>query len=443
MKNHNFRLLQIQRILKSTYTIIGCVSIFSISSFVSCQKVSYENIEITKGIQNSTGYGVCEPSIAINPKNTNEIVAGSIINKYHFSNDGGKNWSTKELKSTYGVWGDPVVTFDRSGKVYYFHLADYKKSSWIDRIVCQVAPSISDDFSDGTFPRPNGSKAQDKHWVALNPFNNNLVLTWTQFDKYDSDNSYDSSNIFFSISKDQGVSWSNPIRINKFAGDCLDDDNTVEGAVPTYGPNGELYVAWSGPKGLVFQKSMDQGKTWMKEEKIIAPHPGGWTFDVPGIQRCNGLPILICDQSNGPNKGTLYLNWADQRNGTDDTDIWLMKSTDNGESWSEAIRVNQDAPGRHQFFTWMTIDQTNGNLHFVYYDRRKYTDNLTDVIWCTSKDGGRTFHEKCISEKPFLPSKFVFIGDYLNIAAHDGKIRPIWPRMDEGKLSLWTALINE
>ena len=152
---------------------------------------------------------------------------------------------------------------------------------------------------------------------------------------------------------------------------------------------------------------------------------------------------MSCDQSNGPNRGTLYLNWADQRNGIDDTDIWLMKSTDQGETWSDAIRVNQDLPGKHQFFTWMTIDQTNGNLHFVYFDRRNYTDNLTDVIWCTSKDGGKTFEEKCISEKPFLPSKFVFFGDYLNISAHAGMVRPIWPRMDEGKLSLWTALINE
>jgi hypothetical protein len=53
-----------------------------------------------------------------------------------------------------------------------------------------------------------------------------------------------------------------------------------------------------------------------------------------------------------------------------------------------------------------------------------------------------SFVERCISEKPFTPTQSVFIGDYLNIAAHNGKIRPIWPRMDSGKLSLWTALIE-
>jgi hypothetical protein len=64
-------------------------------------------------------------------------------------------------------------------------------------------------------------------------------------------------------------------------------------------------------------------------------------------------------------------------------------------------------------------------------------------VWCKSTDGGNTFQESIISNKPFLPFESVFIGDYLNIAAHNGKIRPIWPRMDSGKLTLWTALIEE
>ena len=425
------------------FSLIGCASIAFVSFISSCQTSNFQNIEITKGYKTGFMHQVSEPSIAINPKNTEEIAAGSIIDNYHFSSDGGKTWTSRRIDSEYGVWGDPVLTFDRSGKVYYFHLANYEKTSWIDRIVCQVAPTVDAEFSNGTFPKPNGSKAQDKHWVALHPKNNTLALTWTQFDKYDSQERLDSSHIMFSRSFDQGQSWSDPVRINKFGGDCIDDDNTVEGAVPTYGPNGELYVAWSGPKGLVFQKSLDGGTTWLSQEKLIAKHPGGWTIDVPGINRCNGLPVLICDQSNGPHQGTLYLNWADQRNGANDTDIWLMKSTDQGDTWSAPIRVNQDEPGKHQFFTWITIDQTNGNLHFVYLDRRKYSDNSTDVIWCTSKDGGKTFQEKCISDEPFLPRKEVFYGDYLNIAAHNGVIRPIWPRMDKGKMSLWTALINE
>ena len=60
-----------------------------------------------------------------------------------------------------------------------------------------------------------------------------------------------------------------------------------------------------------------------------------------------------------------------------------------------------------------------------------------------SKNGGITFKEECISEKPFIANEKVFFGDYLNIAAVNGVIRPIWPRMDRKKISLWVALIND
>ena len=250
-------------------------------------------------------------------------------------------------------------------------------------------------------------------------------------------------NIVLKRSTDQGKTWTKPLRISKFAGDCIDDDNTVEGAVPTVGPNGEIYVTWSGPKGLVFQRSIDGGQTWMPEEQFITTHEGGWTIDIPGMYRANGLPILVCDLSNGPNRGTLYLNWCDQRNGVEDTDVWLLVSRDGGATWNEEKRVNQDASNRQQFFTWMTIDQSTGFLYFIYYDRRNYDSKKTDVYLAVSRDGGKTFHEHRISETPFVPNDKVFFGDYLNIAAVNGVIAPIWPRMDNGKITLLTTTIKE
>ena len=67
----------------------------------------------------------------------------------------------------------------------------------------------------------------------------------------------------------------------------------------------------------------------------------------------------------------------------------------------------------------MDIDQTNGNLHFVFYDRRNYTSSLTDVFLAYSGDGGETFTNRKISESPFLPFSDIFIGDYNNITAHN------------------------
>lgn len=417
--------------------------IFFFLSFSSFAQSTFNLVQLKLPSGATYSASQIEPSIAINPNNPKEMAAGSVLTDYYYSKDGGKKWKSKTMSSTYGVYGDPVLMFDAKGRLYYTHLASYSKSTHLDRIVCQTTDKVCKKFTDGSFPKPNGSKVQDKQWIVVDPVSNAIYMTWTQFDAYDSSNPEDSSLIVFSKSLDQGESWSNPVVISSFPGDCKDDDDTVEGAVPAVGPNGEIYVTWTGPQGLVFQKSLDGGATWLENERILEPQFGGWTLDVPGIFRTNGLPILKCDLSNGPNKGTLYLNWADQKNGEDDTDIWLMKSTDGGETWSERIKVNQDESQRHQFFTWMTIDQSNGYLYFVYYDRRNYSDNKTDVYISTSRDGASTFEDTRVSHSPFTPQKGMFFGDYLNIDAVNGVIRPIWPRMDNGEISLWVALISE
>lgn len=402
-----------------------------------------ELVKLSKPCGSTYDYSQTEPSIAIDPKNPSIMAAGSILSDYYYSKDGGKTWKSSTLKSSYGVYGDPVLMFDDRGRIYYFHLSNYDKGEWLDRIVCQSANKVNGKFTDGSYTKPNGIKAQDKHWVAYDPENSIIYMTWTEFDEYESKKPEDSSRIVFSRSLDRGASWTEPVRISYFNGDCLDNDFTVEGAVPAVGPNGELYITWTGPKGLVFQKSLDGGMTWMNREQVIAEHFGGWTISIPGIYRANGLPILHCDRSEGPNKGTLYLNWCDQKAGSDDTDVWLMKSTDGGETWSERIRVNQDDPGKHQFFTWMTVDQSSGYLYFVYYDRRNHPGIETDVYAAVSRDGGSTFQELKLTDTPFKPNQSQFFGDYLNIAAVDGVVRPIFPRSDNLEISLWVALINE
>ena len=410
-------------------------------SFVSFSQ-EYKVVQLPLPKNAEYRYAQCEPSIAIHPKNPKIMIAGTILNDYYYSKNGGKRWESKSITSPYGVFGDPVLIFDTTGRPYYFHLASYKATSHLDRIVCQSADKVCSDFNDGTFPKPNGKKVQDKHWIVVNPFTNDLYMTWTQFDAYNSKNPKDSSLIVFSKSTDQGKTWSDPLRISKFGGDCLDDDETVEGAVPAVGPNGELYVTWTGPKGLVMQKSMDGGATWLPEEVQLEKQWGGWTLEIPEMNRANGLPILKCDLSGGPDRGALYLNWCDQRNGETDTDVFIKKSTDGGETWSDAIKVNQDDSQKHQFYTWMDVDQSTGFLYFVYYDRRNYDDAQTDVYMSVSKDGGQTFTDTKLSKTPFTPTKSVFFGDYLNISAVKGVIRPIWSRMDDGLITLWVALVD-
>lgn len=412
------------------------------------KKTTYKNIKIYEQ-QSSFEYGPCEPSIFINPKNIQNIVAGSVMDNVHTSFDGGKTWKTNKLKSTLGVYGDPCITADFKGNFYYFHLANpdgmaYSGKRFLESMVVQKSTDGGKNWTKGiAIGKNNFPKQQDKEWTVVNSNNNEIYLTWTEFDKYGSSDSKHRSRILFSKSIDGAKTWSNVVVLSELEGDALDDDGTVEGAVPALGTKGEIYVSWSFNHKIYFDKSLDDGKTWLTNDVVICEQPGGWNFNVPGLSRVNGMPITCVDTSNSKYKGTIYINFSDQRNGKDNTDIFLTKSADGGATWSTPKKVNNDQTKTHQFFTWMSVDSKTGYIYIIFYDRSKYTNNQTDVMLAVSKDGGNTFTNTIISEKPFIPKSTIFFGDYNNINAYNGIVRPIWTRYDNDKLSIWTCLVNE
>ena len=417
--------------------------------FFTCWSVfSHAQIKNIKIAEGKGGEAPEEPSICINSKKPKRIVAGANIKNLYYSKNGGLKWKKVDIKSnTHGVYGDPCIITDDNGDFYYFHLSDPEGKGWksvrlLDRIVCQKSENNGKKWNDGAAIGLNHPKDQDKEWAVFDPFSKNIYVTWTEFDKYGSEDTAHKSRILFSKSSDRGKTWSTPVKINEIDGNSIDNSLTVEGAVPAVGPNGEIYVAWSLGDNIYFDYSIDQGKTWQQKDIIAVTGIIGWSFGIPGIDRCNGMSIASCDISNGANKGTIYINWSDQRNGEDNTDIWLIKSTDNGKTWSNPLKINDDEGKNQQFFTWMTIDQTTGYIYTVFYDRRNHNDNTTDVYLAYSVDGGDTFINKKISENSFVPDKDTFFGDYINISAHDGIIRPIWTHYENEKMSIWTAIID-
>jgi hypothetical protein len=249
--------------------------IFSLLVFSTGLHAQYPNILV--GDEHEPN----EPSICINPRNPLQMVAGVNTDNYYYSGDGGLTWTPGILTSSLGVWGDPVVIADTAGNFYFFHLSVPSYSQWLDRIVCQRSQDGGVTWNDGSFMGLNGTKDQDKEWAAVDPANNNIYVCWTQFDDYGSTAPYDSSNIMFSRSVDNGNSWSPAQRINHTAGDCRDLDNTVEGAVPAVGPPGEIYVSWAGPLGLVFTKSTDGGLTWPYDNLLVDSLPGAGILTLP------------------------------------------------------------------------------------------------------------------------------------------------------------------
>jgi len=409
----------------------------------------YTNITI------STYNSPNEPSVSMKYKNPYILVAGSNAyttaggyGGYYYSTNAGLTWTSKfDLVSTYGVYGDPCIISDTTGAFYYFHLSDGGGAYWLDRMVCQKSTNNGVNWNNGSFFGYNHPKDEDKEWAVVDPRNNNIYATWTQFDVYGTLTQTDSSNIMFSKSTDGGATWSNAIRINQLGGDCYDEDNTVEGAVPTVGPNGEIYVGWSGPKvrnsqfGVFFDKSTDGGNTWLTNDVYVADQPGGWDYLVGGIYRSNGLPITCCDISNGPYRGNVYINWTDSV-GPNNHDVKVVRSTNGGLNWSTPLKVNGDASNREQFFSWMTVDQATGFIYIVYYDRRNTTGNTTDFYMSKSTNGGLSFTDEVVSSSSFTPTSSTFFGDYTNVTAYNGVIRPIWIRLQGTALSLMTALIG-
>jgi hypothetical protein len=424
--------------MKNCSLLLTIIILFTFDSFSQ-----YLNVRVDAANSNQPE----EVSIAINPTNPDYISAAANINHFFRSSDGGLTWQTSFLSSSFGVWGDPSVIYDELGNLYFGHLSNPPfPGYWIDRIVVQRSTDNGMNWNDGAGVGFLSPRNQDKEWLGVDMhsplYKGNIYMTWTEFDNYGSSSPSDSSRIRFSRSTDRGLSWSNAVTVSDRSGDCIDEDNTVEGAVPCVGPNGEVFVSWAGPLGLMFDKSTNGGTNW-NVDKFVSTIPGGWDYAVPGIYRANGLPVTACDTSQSQFRGNIYINWTDQRNGTGNTDVFLSKSTDGGNTWSAVKKVNDDNTTRHQFFTWMTIDQTTGILYFVFYDRRNTANNFTDVYVARSTDGGETFTNFKVSESSFNPSSSIFFGDYTNIAAMNKMVYPMWMRLDDNALTVWTAIVND
>lgn len=407
-----------------------------------------------------------EVAIAVNPSNPDNLVGASFqtgippkprAGSYTYvTMDGGKTWKTVASQDPQNlVQGDDAMAFSSDGTAYHAHLSfDGIRVARPKRAESGIIVSASRDGGltwNGPVPAINHVNSvtpfEDKPGIvadnaAGSPFKGNVYLAWTRFDVYGSHDPECHTQIYFSRSVDGGKTFSMPFRISDTGGDCIDSDNTVEGAVPAVGPKGEIYVVWAGPLGLVFDKSTDGGLTFGKD-KVIGQMPGGWDFPMPGLDRANGMPVTGVDLSAGPRRGTLYVNWVDERNG--DLDVFVASSSDGGETWSAPVRVNDDPVknGKSQFFTWMAVDPVDGSVNTVFYDRRDTEGTLTRLTMARSTDGGRTFVNHKIDQEPFACNDKVFFGDYSGIAAYGGRVTPIYMHFtDETKLAVSVALFH-
>ncbi|MDH3457015.1 MAG: glycoside hydrolase [Gemmatimonadota bacterium] len=412
-----------------------------------------------------------ETAIVIDPTNIDHIV-GSAVNTFgdprarkisnltYITWNGGKSWTTVAMPNPHAkVQGDDAVAIDHTGRVYrtylgFRHLRNprgvfprnglflsasedggltYEPEVVLIEHLNSIVP-----FEDKPYPGVDLS--------ADSPYRGNVYVAWTRFTRYGSRAPEDSSFIYVVASSDGGRTFTRPIRIPAGGGDAIDSDGTVEGAVPAAGPDGTVYLSWAGPRGIEFSRSSDGGITWQAARTILE-QPGGWDIDIGGLGRANGMPVTATDVSNGPFRGTVYVNWADLRNNggeNGDADVYLARSTDGGSTWSPPVRVNQDPIGndRDQFFTWMSVDPVDGSVNIVFYDRRYGDGTGIHVYLARSIDGGRTFGEYRLSDEAFVPRPDRFFGDYNGISAYGGRVAALWTHYGPTAMELRASVID-
>jgi hypothetical protein len=376
-----------------------------------------------------------EPTITINPLNTNQISVGSNWDYAFYSSDGGATWASSANLSTWTV--DPCMKADSLGNIFYFYVIN-----GLYGVFCQQSTDEGVSFLPETKAWTGENLVHDKDWAYIDPHTNSLYVTWTQYDAYNNFGPTDSSRIYFSKSTDNGASFTVGLRIDRIAGDCQFRD--ITDPHPSVGPNGEIYVTFMDSVGIRYNKSLDYGNTWLPAQPVIDSN-GIYRYDsIQYVNTIRTMPYSDCDRSNSPYRGNIYVCWADQRNGKNNSDIFFSKSTNGGAVWSPTLKVNSDSSNRQQYRPAMTIDQTNGYIYMVFFDRRNYINNdSSDVYMAKSTNGGATWNDFKISTSGFINKSDIFEGDYIDISAVAGIIRPVWTRVDGSNSSIWTCLYNE
>ena len=378
-----------------------------------------------------------EPSIAVNPRDPSEVAA-AYQDRAHiaYTTDGGRTWHAAHgtAPPNYRVSGDVSVTYDNKGHAILCYIAfdqlgttDYwahnatRNGIFVRRSLDGGKTWQTSDVAVIAHRTEPGIPFEDKPYVVADntngPYAGNLYVGWTHF-------TLENSTILFSRSADDGKTWSAPITISRKPGLPRDDTGALEGFDAAVAPDGTIYAVWSDGMHLVMAISRDGGRHFGEPRQIV--ETAAAYFKPASVVRGDGFPQIAVDPRGGARGGPIYVCWTDYRNG--DIDVFISRSLDHGETWSPAIRVNNDPvhDGADQFMQWAALDPLTGDLYVLFYDRRADPKNVRATITLArSSDEGLRFRNYALTRTPFDPDD-AFIGDYSGLAAYDGCVYGAW-----------------
>ncbi|MHC4413985.1 MAG: sialidase family protein [Planctomycetota bacterium] len=374
-----------------------------------------------------------EPSIAVDPTAPNRIAVGwrqfdTISSNFRqaghsHSRDGGRTWAGKGILEPGLFRSDPVLGAAPDGTFYYLSLRVTEQNVFF----CDMFVSAD---AGATWPDKHFAFGGDKSWFAIDRTGGlgagNIYQAWNI-----AGNEYFPNQ--FSRSINGGVTWLDPVEYDPTG----DPPARPVFGILDVGPHGAVYVAGSMNSAntnvfWVVRSTNAQNPLEIPSFDQITPIDLGGNLRIgtgPNPAGLLGQVEIAVDRSLGPSRGDIYVLCSVDPPGADPMDVKLIRSVDDGATFSSPIRVNDDAPGsgRWQWFGTMSV-APNGRIDVVFNDTRASgEDNISELFYSFSTDGGLTWSANVALSPPFdshvgWPNQSK-LGDYYdmvsdNVGAH-------------------------
>ncbi|MBE0571465.1 MAG: exo-alpha-sialidase, partial [Ignavibacteriaceae bacterium] len=321
------------------------------------------------------GVDFAEPHLSQNPNNPLQYFGAYNINNAWRTSDG-HNWTGSTPVFGVSVNGDPCTAYDGAGNLYY-------ESMFGGVTGCKVMRSTNNGATWSA--AVTAISGNDKNWMAADqttgPYANFIYTVMTPGN--------------FARSTNFGATWTTTATFST---------QTLPGMMVCVGPNGTtdggaVYVVTNSGSSFAstytFYVSTNGGLNFtQKSAQNFANYVGTDVNGRNSVQnmRTRPYPFIAADQSNGTYRGRFYLVYASNTpagNGNK-PDIFCRYSTNQGTTWSSAIRVNDDlnTTANHQWHPSIWCDKSSGRLYVKWMDTRDTPSSDSAYIYASYSDNG-------------------------------------------------------
>jgi hypothetical protein len=322
--------------------------------------------------------------------NANGSFNGGNYGAQSYSTDGGKTFTEIfpfEDNSHGSNFGDPIVVFN--SKLGEFFAGDLVTSCGGFGIGLWTSKD-GKNWKVGACAHNGGSDDRESMWADNEPTSGTYGRMYISYNDYTT--SCGAGGCLFVTYSDDGKSWSTPKQLSTNTSLFLRDvqvTGSPRGAKPV-GKNSTVFIASMDEGGggnatrqnLMF-RSTNGGKTWSQVTMGPRYNPvgdsgcasNGYFYQVNPIIRHMGWG----EPAVGPS-GVVHYVYAGAGTGQDHGDIFYTRSTNNGKTWSKAIKLNtdKDAPNKTQWMPSLSAT-SDGNVTASWYDRRKAKSACNNV----------------------------------------------------------------